>query len=652
MRSHWGIATKVAATMTVVAAAGIVVIGTLAWRATDRRFLRMELASASNQLSSDAALARATFDSRYPGPWHLVPAAATDTAISIYNGNGRLDAYRISVRLPGVLYKGTTRIADNPDVQHLLQQIDSMTGVEPTIAQRIPSAVSADPTVASAPDGRALRLATTVRRFDARTNAREFQTLTIMPTVSTVTHTPVGAGAVFATGAPYSGRATVAGEDRWTRYEPIIGEGGATIGVFYAGIPVTAFVVAAHSASHEVGWWIAGAGAVIMLVTVLVIFRLVRYLFRPLLTIRDAALQLAAGQLSTRVSMPEVDEIGQVGRAFNDMAAHLEALNERVVISTEQLTASSKQVDAAASAAAVATQQVASSIGEVSHGAAESAQRIEEATKQAHKALMHVRAIQDEVERALLEAGATDALAADGHQLIARSLSVTSGVRDAVGRARTVMVDLERQAGEIQSIVAIIKKIASQTNLLALNAAIEAARAGDAGRGFAVVANEIRSLADEVRKSSDSIGAIVGETKRRTAGAVALMTEVDSESHSGAEAVRESDEAFRSIGTGVTHLAQQITAIKTAAEAVAHAVAQLDAAIAGVAAIAQESAATSEEVSALAEEQTATLGEITREIHEVSNMAEALRLVINTNATGQWATSDEMRAAASAIAAD
>ena len=65
---------------------------------------------------------------------------------------------------------------------------------------------------------------------------------------------------------------------------------------------------------------------------------------------------------------------------------------------------------------------------------------------------------------------------------MSRTLAVSEGVRGSVGRARLVMGELEDQARQIESIVAIIKRIASQTNLLALNAAIEAARAGEAGR--------------------------------------------------------------------------------------------------------------------------------------------------------------------------
>ncbi len=652
---RWGIASKIAAAVTVAAILGVALAGGFTWRETDKRFLAAAVTSSGEQLSVNLALARALFDQRFPGPWRIVPTAPTEPPIEIFNGNGRQDRYRTTTQLPGLLYKGTTRILGNPDVDRYVLQLDSLSGAELTIAQRISPATSADPTVGDAPMGRALRLVTTVTRPDATTGIRERQTLTIMPTRSVATGQLAGAGSAFTTNVTYAGRTTVAGEDRWTRYEPILDSSGQAIGIFYSGLSLAPRVAQAHAASRAIAMVTNGTGLVIILLLCVGVYQFLKYLLKPLQKIRSAALQLAAGRLDSRVPVYDESEIGHVAKAFNDMATQLESLNERVVISTEQLTASSKQVDAAASAAAIATQQVASSIGEVSHGAAESAARVEEATKQAHKALAHVRAIQDEVGRAMLEAGATDALASDGHGLIARSLSVTSGVRDTVGRARGVMVDLEKQAEQIQSIVAIIKKIATQTNLLALNAAIEAARAGNAGRGFAVVANEIRSLADEVRKSSDSIGEIVGETKRRTGSAVGLMGEIDAETQAGANAVRESDEAFRNIGTAVTHLSTQIMAIKTAAEAVAVAVAHLDTAIAGVAAIAQESAATSEEVSALAQEQTATLGEITREIHEVSNMAEALRQVMNASASGHWATTTAMRAAAPrplAMAAD
>jgi methyl-accepting chemotaxis protein len=622
----WTVATKVAAVLAVVVVTGLAVAGSVGWARADTRILAMQLREANARLEHDVGIARAMFDARFPGEWQVVPAPG-GASLEIYNGNGRVDAYRARESLVEHLYKGDTRILGNPDVERALLQIDSLTGVELTIAQRVSAGRSADPTVGAAAEGRALRLMTTVTRADAQ-GVRRRATLTIMPTRSVATGAAAGAGAVFQTERTFTGRATVAGLDSWTRYEPIVARDGRVIGIFYGGLGFQPFADRARAGSGEIARDFLTFGLASALVTCLLLFELTRRLLRPLGVIRDAAVRIASGDLAARAEVVREDEIGELSRAFDSMAAQLEALIEHIRVATEQLSASSREADATTANAANATQQVAQSMGEVAQGAGETSKRVEEASRQVAETARHTAAIRQEVAAAIAEARSADELATAGHAQVGRSIAVSQSIGEAVARAGTVMAELERQAGEIGTIVEIIKGIASQTNLLALNAAIEAARAGDAGRGFAVVAAEVRSLADESREASDRIASLLDETRARATAAVVLMQEVQRETRAGADAARTSDDAFANIGAAVNRLTKQVTAIDRAATGVSHAVQEVTQAIEGVASIAQESAAASEEVSALAEEQSAALDEITREIHAVSSMAENLRGVV------------------------
>ncbi len=104
--------------------------------------------------------------------------------------------------------------------------------------------------------------------------------------------------------------------------------------------------------------------------------------------------------------------------------------------------------------------------------------------------------------------------------------SITGLSSSAITTAKEMKADIYGLIDIIQHMneaIEAINSISAQTNLLALNASIEAARAGEAGRGFAVVAEEIRSLAEETKSLTGSMGSFVSsirEASRKSSDSV------------------------------------------------------------------------------------------------------------------------------------
>ncbi|WP_416350648.1 methyl-accepting chemotaxis protein [Pseudomonas sp. 10S5] len=191
-------------------------------------------------------------------------------------------------------------------------------------------------------------------------------------------------------------------------------------------------------------------------------------------------------------------------------------------------------------------------------------------TDQVATAMNEMSATAQEVARhaaqAATAADQADHSAQQGEQVMRTTISAITHMRGEISNTALVIRQLETDSGRISKVLEVIRGIAEQTNLLALNAAIEAARAGDAGRGFAVVADEVRSLAQRTAASTAEINHIISTVQTGAVEAVKAIESGQSRSEESVQQVTEAGLMLRRITEAVEAIRDMNRQIATAAE--------------------------------------------------------------------------------------
>ncbi|MEH7443169.1 methyl-accepting chemotaxis protein [Bacillus sp. JJ1122] len=365
--------------------------------------------------------------------------------------------------------------------------------------------------------------------------------------------------------------------------------------------------------------------AIFILIGVLMSYFIVRSIIRPLKELGDITDRVANGDLTRSFEVKKYDEIGKLGTSFNNMILALKELIQQVGEKSDLLASSSEQLNASSEQNNHATEQVANSIQEVASGT-------ENQRNMVHHSTEVVKEMSDSIDKIMRNAQevadtAKDAniVVVEGEQSIQKSVHQMKNINETVANLGKVIHTLGTRSNEISQIVDVISEIAGQTNLLALNAAIEAARAGEHGKGFAVVADEVRKLAEQSAKSTESIRQLIASIQADTNTAVVSMDKGTEEVEKGIQIVDHAGTSFRQIQQFVDNVSAQIHEVSASMEEMGQGAKQVVEFVNRIEEITASVNAESQEVSAATEEQLASMQEIAASAASLSYMAEELQ---------------------------
>lgn len=245
------------------------------------------------------------------------------------------------------------------------------------------------------------------------------------------------------------------------------------------------------------------------------------------------------GDLTQRIHILMVDELGELTDSINRFMDQLQGILIEVADATDQVTETSDGLTNSIQSATAMTEEVLASIDSIGQNTAQQNQVVGETRDTVTIMLDSLSKVFETVDNQAIYVEQTSSTVNEmvssiqsvtestdqANKVASELVEVAKEARRAVLRSMEAIQEIKSASEEVEQIVSLISDVANQTNLLSMNAAIEASHAGLHGKGFAVVADEVRKLAeDSSTRASEIVEQIHTMTERVEKGVTLSQT--------------------------------------------------------------------------------------------------------------------------------
>ncbi len=284
---------------------------------------------------------------------------------------------------------------------------------------------------------------------------------------------------------------------------------------------------------------------------------------RRLNSLSSVAREISHGDLSKDIPILSQDEIRDLEEVFASMvkdlrsmiadiqkvATRMEETNRALSSLSEKVLASSEEIDESALTIAKGSEQQTMIVQKTSLVMNNSLDQMDTAGRQSAQTV-------SKIDQALIKTGTGETKARETLRYLDKVL------RQIVENTKPIY-RLSQKVEKIKMVMHVMDEVAQKTELLSLNASIEATRAGEMGKGFALVANEIRSMAENSKRSSQEIGRIVDDIFQDNKAVIEAIRKSEEDVGKGRGIITGLVGIFQEMVSGVKEISSEVKGVET-----------------------------------------------------------------------------------------